>query len=343
MMTSASGRSATIASAVCRMRLSSVGRRAITGNSPMTAMSLDREQAFQTLGLHRLAADAEERDARRMGLAERAHQLEAELVAGMLARDQRDAQPAAALDVHAGNPTMNRPAASASRMQRSRSTMRTAPGRQREPAQLGARRARDRVGADRRHVEPQVLPALRRLDQHARRPLVPQPAALPHLGDASEHRVGALGRLDRQHPVPATTAHCPASKSDSAQEEPRAEGDVGFVLGRRAAPGEPAFRRDQPRRNLVRADDAHAFALEDLGEADKQAVVAAPEELRKLGGALDRAPVEPQVREFRASHRADHGQLGDAAAFQRGEQLADLAEPDPDVRVGLDRRRRTRR
>ena len=52
----------------------------------------DREQALQALGLHRLAADAEEVDARGIGLAQRPHQLEAELVAGMLARDERDAQ-----------------------------------------------------------------------------------------------------------------------------------------------------------------------------------------------------------------------------------------------------------
>ena len=54
----------------------------------------EREQALQPLGGHRLAADAEEVDAARGLLAERPHQLEAELVAGRLAGDEGDAQPA---------------------------------------------------------------------------------------------------------------------------------------------------------------------------------------------------------------------------------------------------------
>ena len=68
----------------------------------------------------------------------------------------------------------------------------------------------------------------------------------------------------------------------------------------------------------------------------EQAVVAAAKQLRELAGALDRAPVEPEVGEFRPGDRADHRHLADAALPQRGEQLADLAQPDPDVRIGLD-------
>ena len=84
------------------------------------------------------------------------------------------------------------------------------------------------------------------------------------------------------------------------------------------------------------ADDAHALALEDRREADEQAVVAAAKQLRELGRAPDRAPVEPQVGKFRPSDRADHRHLADAAGFERGEQFADLAHPHPDMRVGLD-------
>ena len=96
--------------------------------------------------------------------------------------------------------------------------------------------------------------------------------------------------------------------------------------------------RGEPRRDLVRADDADAFALEDRGEPDEQAVVAAAKELRELGGALHRAPVEPQIGEFGPGHRADHHHLADRALLQRGEQLADLAHAHPDMRKGLDRR-----
>ncbi len=101
-------------------------------------------------------------------------------------------------------------------------------------------------------------------------------------------------------------------------------------------PASAPVGRDQARRDLVRADDAHALALEDRGEADEQAVVATAKQLRKLAGALDRAPVEPQVGEFRPGDRADHGQLAGAMPPQGGEQLADLPQPDPGVRIGLD-------
>ena len=54
----------------------------------------EREQAVESLGGHRLAADAEKLDAARGLLAERPHQLEAELIARRLAGDDGDAQPA---------------------------------------------------------------------------------------------------------------------------------------------------------------------------------------------------------------------------------------------------------
>ena len=231
---------------------------------------------------------------------------------------------------------MNRPAASASPMQRSRPTIRTAPAASASPRSSALPRAGDRVGADRRHVEPQVLPALRRLDQHARRPLVPEPTAPAHLGDAGEHRVGALGRLDRQHPAGRDHRALPRVVFGQRGQQPRAEGDVGLVLGRRAAPGERARRRHQPRRDLVGADDPHPFALEDRREAGEQAVVAAAKELRQFAGAPDRAPVEPEFGQFGTGDRADHRHLGRAALLQRGEQLADLAEPNPGVRIGRD-------
>ena len=52
----------------------------------------EREQALQPFGGHRIAADAEEFDAAAGLLAERPHQLEAELVAGRLAGDDGEAQ-----------------------------------------------------------------------------------------------------------------------------------------------------------------------------------------------------------------------------------------------------------
>ena len=88
----------------------------------------------------------------------------------------------------------------------------------------------------------------------------------------------------------------------------------------------------------MRADHADALALENRGDAGKQAIVAAAKQLRQSGRALHRAPVEPEIGELGPRHRADDHHLGDGAPFQRGEQLADLAHADPDVRIGFDRR-----
>ncbi len=88
----------------------------------------------------------------------------------------------------------------------------------------------------------------------------------------------------------------------------------------------------------MRADHANAFALDDRGNAGEQSVVAAAKELRQPGRALHRAPVEPEIGKFGPRHRADDHEFGDGARFQGGEQLADLAHPDPDVRIGFDRR-----
>ena len=88
----------------------------------------------------------------------------------------------------------------------------------------------------------------------------------------------------------------------------------------------------------MRADDPDALALEDGGEPDEQAVVAAAKQLGELGRALHRSPVEPQVRELGARDRADHRHFRRAATLQRGEQLAHLAQSDPGVRIGFDAR-----
>ncbi len=88
----------------------------------------------------------------------------------------------------------------------------------------------------------------------------------------------------------------------------------------------------------MRADNANAFALEDGGQTDQKAVVARAKQLRELRRSLHRSPVEPQIGEFGAGHRADDHHLADRALFQRREQLADLAHPHPNMRIGLDPR-----
>ena len=84
-------------------------------------------------------------------------------------------------------------------------------------------------------------------------------------------------------------------------------------------------------------EHADALALENRRDAGEQPVVAAAKQLREPRRALHSAPVEPEIGEFWPRHGADNHHLGNGARPQGGEQLADLAHPDPDMRIGLDR------
>ena len=123
-------------------------------------------------------------------------------------------------------------------------------------------------------------------------------------------------------------------------EQTRAEGNVLLVFDRRrdGPRADPPAQRS--RRDLMGADHPHAFALEDRGKPDEQAIVAPTEQRGEFGRLLDRAPIEPQVGEFGADESADQHDFADAASLQRGEQLAHLAHPDPGMRVSLDAMRR---
>ena len=228
----------------------------------------------------------------------------------MLAGDQGDAQRASR---HGAKPATNSPAASASRAKRSRSTMSDAARRDRHAAQ-SARRAFDRLRADRRHVEPQILPALGRLDEHPGRPLEPQPSARAHFGDAGEHRVGAFGRLDRQHPAGGDHRPLPGvERRQRVEEAPRrtrcrsrrpagrrgpANGPSG-ASSRGATSCAPTTRR--PSRSMIAASPRAARC--------RRGETAAP----VSRGALHRPPVEPEVGELGPRHRADDHHLGDRA------------------------------
>ena len=136
----------------------------------------------------------------------------------------------------------------------------------------------------------------------------------------------------------ATIAPWPASNSDSASSSfaPRARSDWSSAdIGQ--APRRPAgAARRGP--DLVGPHDADPFALEDRRKSDQEAVVAAAKELRELGGALHRAPVEFEIGEFGPGHCADHHHLADPALLQRAKEPADLSHAQPDVRKSLDRR-----
>ena len=254
-MTSTSGRAATIAAAVSRMRAISLGsrrapaerpsrrcRRAGTGCAALRPPSPRRRRPKNAIVARRR-------------LAQRPHQLEAELIARMLAGDQDDAQRLASAALTSANPTTNRPAASAARAKRSLSAISTRPAASATPSSSARRRALDRLRPDRRHVEPHVLTALGRLDQHARRGRADASAArraIRRRGPASRRcprppRSPARARWRRPRPARRRTAT--ARRSARA---PRAA--VGFEPDRRAgARAERPDRRQQLRRDLMRA------------------------------------------------------------------------------------------
>ena len=239
MMTSASGRAATIAAAVCADALQERRQARQHRQNAHHGDVGDRKQARQPLRRHRLAADARERgDARRGDRPRRrraAHQLEAELIARMLAGDEGDAQRPTER-VHGANPATNKPAASAARDDAARSAINTAPAAIAIPCNCACAAASMVSRADRRHVEAQVLAALGRLDEHARAgPETRRRPLARKLGDAREHRVGALGRLDREHPARGDDDALPDVERRQRGDQRRAERDVGLLLRRRGA------------------------------------------------------------------------------------------------------------
>ena len=117
------------------------------------------------------------------------------------------------------SPTTNSPAASAARANaRDRRSARAR--RQRDPLELGAPGAFDRLQADRRHIETQVLAALGRLDEHARPALEAQApgARNPRRAPASRRsprppRSPARGRGRRPRPGPRRRATAPRASA----------------------------------------------------------------------------------------------------------------------------------
>ena len=174
----------------------------------------------------------------------------------------------------------------------------------------------DRLRTDRRHVEAQILAALGRLDEYACRPGETQAARGAQLGDARQHRVGPLGRLDRDDAAAGDDDPLSGVEGRQRGDQRRADADVGLGLRRRGALADRAERREQLRRDLMGANDVEAFALEDRGDAGKQAVVAAAKRLRELWQALDRAPIEAQVGELGPGQAADQRDVGDALGAQ---------------------------
>ena len=200
MITRISADASVTASAVCRMRRRIAGNRFAIAASPMIdSSSIGNSDDSPSLH-HRPAADAVEPHRAAKALAQHLHQAGAEPIAGFLGRDQEDVSR----DVrrcprrrHAGRPVTKRPLASAASIMACGIGDHGVAGDDRNPGQLGRSGALDGPRSHGRQIEPQVLPALGRLDQHATR----RRGANPAFGAQPRHpRQQPVGALDILHP-----------------------------------------------------------------------------------------------------------------------------------------------
>ena len=247
----------------------------------------------------------------------------------MLARDERDASTRSR---RPADHEQSRASAAAANEARAVGDQHLA-RRDRQTRELGARSPPRSSRGRRRQVEAQILPALGRLHENARAALEPQPPrrARRSATRASIASVPSAASTASTRPS-ATTTPCPMSKGDSAPSRlaPKAMSASHRPArrGPRSRPPAPAA----PARNRAAPTNAQTFALEHARDALQQRVVAAAKEFGDLGRALDRAPVEPQVGEFRAaSPRRGSRPPRRPRSRQRREELAEFAEPHPDM------------
>src|ERR1700729_985959 len=176
----------------------------------------DGKKAFEALGLHRLAADAGEGNVARPRVAERSHELAAELVARMLTGDESDAQWVHPAGGGYENPATNRPAASALRAQSARSSTSTRPAAIATPRNCALTAPSIVFGPT---AGMSSLRSCPRLGAFTRTPARParrsRPLARISATRASMASVPSAASIASTRPA-ATIAPCPASKVDNA-------------------------------------------------------------------------------------------------------------------------------
>ncbi len=154
---------------------------------------------------------------------------------------------------------------------------------------------------------------------------------------ARQHQVGAFRRLDRDD-VAIDDDHGLADIERAQRlQRPLADGDVGAVIravGR--TPPRLARGSENAGRDLMRAEQAEAFLLEQLADAGQQMIVAAAQHAEHARQAPESGQIEPEVADARAQHGADEDDIAAAMAAQLGGEPAELAEMDPGMRPGFD-------
>ena len=164
-----------------------------------------------------------------------------------------------------------------------------------EPGKTGARDVLDGLRPDRRQIEAAILTGFWRLDENADARGRSHPSLPAQIGDAREQIVGAFGSFDAEH-VAVGDDHGLADVERTKRRDHRERArDVGAVARRRLAMAQHAFGRDNFRRDVADADEAHAAIFEQAGNARKQPIVAAAEEPDDTRQQTDRRPVEADL------------------------------------------------
>src|SRR5215468_3262502 len=112
------------------------------------------------------------------------------------------------------------------------------PGNHGDPGKPRPRGARNRIGTDRRQVEPAVLTALWGFHQHADTGGMGDPARFAHGSDAIQHGVSALSSLNRQHAMTGYDHSLSHIERTHGSQQGEAMADIVLQCGTRPEPSE---------------------------------------------------------------------------------------------------------
>src|SRR5437899_2225857 len=176
---------------------------------------------------------------------------------------------------------------------------------------------RHRLGADRRHVKARILLRLERLHHHG---------AFRQRAAARDAGIGTLERLDGQDH--AALDHDRLADVERAERARHGEADLGIgaLLAGETPPPQWSPGREQVRHERQRRGDAHALALQRVGDGAQGRVVP---EAAQPGEDLHAQPVGAEVEEPHLAQPAAEHRLAAAALDQDLGDVSELTQLDP--------------
>src|SRR5215208_6742421 len=203
------------------------------------------------------------------------------------------------------------------------------PGPERDAGEASLRGFDDRPRADRRHVDAQVLPALRGLDKDAalaaRRAAKPRTAQAPY---PAEHPVGALRSLDGEHaPVRDNRGLTDVEGGQRAQEI-EAHGDRELVMLVRREVISKVGWNEEFRCEFMGSDDTVAMVFQKPHGAAQDLIVAPFDDIPDIVSIAQERGGAQQGREAGPAHGADEGHEAGSPCSQRGDDGLKIEEVD---------------